>query len=222
MEGRQERAEPLDRAYDLSYLSGEVEAVGRGDRSMQQCLRSPGSRRTRLACRSSPSSRHRAPGWPLATARLARSTGGTASGIPPSSHPHHRLQSVRNGPGTARWVLGRGPEAFRRGARLPEHDLAGTDRPGWTAAVGAGNGLAGGAGAASGPLHPAADRPLSRPPGQSHAATGPRQERSARSASLRDRRRRPLTLARAARAGVHAAPWGGRSQAGRPRAPTPG
>jgi hypothetical protein len=29
--------EPLDRAYDLSSLSGEVEAVGRGDRSMQQC-----------------------------------------------------------------------------------------------------------------------------------------------------------------------------------------
>jgi len=37
MEGHQERAEPLDRAYDLSSLSGEVEAVGRGDRSMQQC-----------------------------------------------------------------------------------------------------------------------------------------------------------------------------------------
>jgi len=33
---------------------------------------------------------------------------------------------------------------------------------------------------------------------------------------------RPLTLARAARAGVHAAPGGGRSQAGRPRAPVPG
>ena len=38
MEGRQERAEPLDRAYDLSSLSSEVEAVARGDRSMQQCL----------------------------------------------------------------------------------------------------------------------------------------------------------------------------------------
>jgi hypothetical protein len=37
MEGRQEGVEPLDRAYDLSSLSGEVEAVGRGDRSMQQC-----------------------------------------------------------------------------------------------------------------------------------------------------------------------------------------
>ena len=81
------------------------------------------------------------------------------------------------------------------------------------------NGLAGGAGAAAGPLHPAADRPLSRPPGRSHAAPGPRQGRVA---SLRDRLRRPLTLARAARVGVHAAPWGGRSQAGRPRAPTPG
>jgi hypothetical protein len=37
MEGRYEGPEPLDRAYDLSSLSGEVEAVGRGDRSMQQC-----------------------------------------------------------------------------------------------------------------------------------------------------------------------------------------
>ena len=37
MEGRYEGLEPLDRAYDLSSLSGEVEAVGRGDRSMQQC-----------------------------------------------------------------------------------------------------------------------------------------------------------------------------------------
>jgi hypothetical protein len=42
MEGRQERVEPLDRAYDLSSLSSEVEAVARGDRSMQQCP--PGSR----------------------------------------------------------------------------------------------------------------------------------------------------------------------------------
>ena len=42
MEGRQERVEPLDRAYDLSSLSGEVEAVARGDRSMQQCRRSCG------------------------------------------------------------------------------------------------------------------------------------------------------------------------------------
>ena len=65
------------------------------------------------------------------------------------------------------------------------------------------NGLAGGASAASGPLPPDADRPLSRPPGRSHAAPGPRQGRVA---SLRDRLRRPLTLARAARAGVHAAP----------------
>jgi hypothetical protein len=37
MEGRHERVEPLDRAYDLLSLSGEVEAVARGDRSMQQC-----------------------------------------------------------------------------------------------------------------------------------------------------------------------------------------
>jgi hypothetical protein len=38
MERRQEGLEPLDRADDLSSLRGEVEAVGRGDRSMQQCL----------------------------------------------------------------------------------------------------------------------------------------------------------------------------------------
>ena len=37
MEGGQERDEPLDRAQDLSSLNGEVEAVARGDRSMQQC-----------------------------------------------------------------------------------------------------------------------------------------------------------------------------------------
>ena len=37
MEGRQERVEPLNRAYDLSFLSSEVEAVAGGDRSMQQC-----------------------------------------------------------------------------------------------------------------------------------------------------------------------------------------
>jgi hypothetical protein len=37
MEGRQERPEPLDRAHGLSSLSGGVEAVARGDRSMQQC-----------------------------------------------------------------------------------------------------------------------------------------------------------------------------------------
>jgi hypothetical protein len=37
MEGRYEGLGPLDRADDLSSLSGEVEAVGRGDRSMQQC-----------------------------------------------------------------------------------------------------------------------------------------------------------------------------------------
>ena len=41
MEGRQERVEPLDRAYDLSSLSSEVEAVARGDRSMQQCPTNP-------------------------------------------------------------------------------------------------------------------------------------------------------------------------------------
>jgi len=37
MAGGQERVEPLDRAYHLLSLGGEVEAVARGDRSMQQC-----------------------------------------------------------------------------------------------------------------------------------------------------------------------------------------
>jgi hypothetical protein len=37
MEGRRERVEPLDRAHDLWSLGREVEAVARGDRSMQQC-----------------------------------------------------------------------------------------------------------------------------------------------------------------------------------------
>jgi hypothetical protein len=37
MEGRQEGVEPLDCAHDLSSLSGEVEEVAWGDRSMQQC-----------------------------------------------------------------------------------------------------------------------------------------------------------------------------------------
>ena len=37
MEGRQERVEPLDFAHNVSSLSGEVEAVARGDRSMQRC-----------------------------------------------------------------------------------------------------------------------------------------------------------------------------------------
>jgi hypothetical protein len=40
-EGHRERVEPLDRAHDLSPLSREVEAVARGDRSMQQCLVAP-------------------------------------------------------------------------------------------------------------------------------------------------------------------------------------
>ena len=41
MEGRRERVEPLDCAHDLSSLGGEVEAVTRGDRSMQQCPPGP-------------------------------------------------------------------------------------------------------------------------------------------------------------------------------------
>jgi hypothetical protein len=48
MEGRHEELEPLDRAYDLSSLGGEVEAVARGDRSMQQCRPGPGAERERL------------------------------------------------------------------------------------------------------------------------------------------------------------------------------
>ena len=54
---RQERAEPLDRAHDLSSLSGEMEAVARGDRSMQQC---PPNRRPNMkprVCIASPGAR---------------------------------------------------------------------------------------------------------------------------------------------------------------------
>jgi hypothetical protein len=50
-------------------------------------MRSPEPSRIRLTCRSSPASRHRAPGRSPAAARLARSTAGTASRIPRCSHP---------------------------------------------------------------------------------------------------------------------------------------
>jgi hypothetical protein len=78
------------------------------------------------------------------------------------------------------------------------------------------NGLADGAGAAAGPLHPAADRPFSRPPGQlPHAATGLRQGRAA---SLRDRLRRPLTWP--GRRGPASMPPRGRPKPGQPAAST--
>jgi len=83
----------------------------------------------------------------------------------------------------------------------------------------AGSGLAGGAGATSGPCPwPRTGRARSHP-ATAHAATGSRQGRFA---SLWDCLRRPLTRARAARAGVHAAPRGGRHRAGRRRAPHAG
>jgi hypothetical protein len=64
------------------------------------------------------------------------------------------------------------PEAYRRrrAATLTADGPSPPTHPGPEGRRDAGggpvNGLAGGAGAASGPLHPAADRPLSRPPGQ--------------------------------------------------------
>ena len=54
---------------------------------MRVRIRSPKPSRIRLACRSSPSSRHRAPGRSPAAARLARSTAESASPIRPCSHP---------------------------------------------------------------------------------------------------------------------------------------
>jgi hypothetical protein len=77
MEGRRERVEPLDRAHDLSSLGGEVEAVARGDRSMQQCR--PASWPTTTTTRCSPAaSRDR-------TARSTRLS--PPAGARPWSHP---------------------------------------------------------------------------------------------------------------------------------------
>ena len=55
MEGHQEGVEPLDRAHDLSSLSGEVEAVARGDRSMQQRPWTAGRPMSAPACAPAPS-----------------------------------------------------------------------------------------------------------------------------------------------------------------------
>jgi hypothetical protein len=141
------------------------------------------------------------------------------SGMPPSCHPRPSSpERAKRGPGTACWVLGRVDKASGT-ARGPKRDLAVPTKDGGTAAVGSWNGLAGGADAASGPLHPDADRPLSRPPGRSHAAPGPRQGRVA---SLRDRLRRPLTWPGRRGPASTPPPGGGRSQAGRPRAPSTG
>jgi hypothetical protein len=65
MEGRQEGVEPLHRAHDLSSLSGEVEAVARGDRSMQQC---PAGRATTCP----PGSRHAVVGRTLPSGAAIR------------------------------------------------------------------------------------------------------------------------------------------------------
>jgi hypothetical protein len=78
-----------------------------------------------------------------------------------------------------------------------------------------GNGLAGGAGAASGSLLPDADRPFSRPSGQL-----PRRHRH-RSRALRVPAGPPaaaLDQGRAPRGGRHAAPRGGWRRAAQPRA----
>jgi len=81
------------------------------------------------------------------------------------------------------------------------------------------NGLADGAGAASGPLHPDADRPLSRPPGRSHVAPGPGQGRFCVPAGP------PVAALDPGPGGAGwrpRRPWGGRGQAGWPRAPASG
>jgi len=50
MEELQEGLEPLDHADDLVVLSGEVEAVGWGNRSMQQCRLTESGPRLNLGC----------------------------------------------------------------------------------------------------------------------------------------------------------------------------
>ena len=66
------------------------------------------------------------PGMVPARGQAARSTGGTASGMPPLPHPCHRLQSVKR---AGDRLLGSRPRSGRRSGtgRDPKHDLAGTD-----------------------------------------------------------------------------------------------
>ena len=164
----------------------------------------------------------------VSTSPCSRCRCASSSRVDPSWPPRSSRTSVPTAPRSGASCSLSASSSPRRTAAAEAATLT-TDRPGpathpgpertWGTPRGPLNGLAGGAGAASGPLHPAADRPLSRPPGRSHAASGPRQGRVA---SLRDRLRRPLTLARAARAGVHAAPEAaGARPAGREH-PTPG
>ena len=166
-------------------------------------MRSPRPSRTRLACRSSPSSRHRAPGWPP-----PRGEAGQVDRRDRVSHaaifaiPGHRLPSARNGGRDC--LLGSRP----RPEGVPARPAGPEQRPGryrstrWDRCCG-------GHGTASPAVPTPRPGPCTRTrtgrcrghPARSHAA-----RRVGRVASLRDRRRRPLTLARAARAGVHAAP----------------
>lgn len=97
-QGRQERLERLDGAYDLSSLSGEVEAVGRGNRSMQRCP--PDSRlRSRAARpRGSPCGQA-ARSSPLSCSPISRSPAAARRARPgplPARHARHAHRPRRS------------------------------------------------------------------------------------------------------------------------------
>ena len=107
MEGSQERGEPLDRVHDLSSLSGEVEAVAEGDRSMQQCPsdnESEAGKRPRRWSRGHCSSSAPGPLPSLAVASMIAHVGGGVDGwdgtgdeVRQKRGPPHRLPGRRPG-----------------------------------------------------------------------------------------------------------------------------
>jgi hypothetical protein len=91
MAGRQERDEPLDRAYYLSSLGSEVEAVARGDRSMQQC-----HRRSWPACATSSSARSAELGQSTSLSRCATTAATHADHLPPSASAFDETDITQN------------------------------------------------------------------------------------------------------------------------------
>jgi hypothetical protein len=89
MKGRQERVKPLDRAYDLSSLSSEVEAVARGDRSMQQCPRGEWRRFLLTERRRTPRERPELLTWVLDNAS-DQDTAAVLSELPRPAHLVYR------------------------------------------------------------------------------------------------------------------------------------
>ena len=86
--GEGHRGKRVDLAVEGQLTQPETTTTSTSTSSLRcGSIRSPRPSQTKLACRSSPSSHHRAPGRFPAAARLARSTGETASPIPPCSHP---------------------------------------------------------------------------------------------------------------------------------------